>query len=122
MSIDADLESFHLRRALRTIDAEWEGSPERFWQRATALAGLERYRDAETAVVVIANEASLPADERARAAAKAVAYRSRVERPVDPLLVRLAGLTDVLVREGAFTLDELCDGSTARRCEQLGFV
>lgn len=36
--------------------------------------------------------------------------------------VRLAGLTDVLVREGAFTLDELCDGSTARRCEQLGFV
>jgi ABC-type xylose transport system substrate-binding protein len=36
--------------------------------------------------------------------------------------VRLAGLTDVLVREGAFTLDELCDGSTAQRCEQLGFV
>ena len=36
--------------------------------------------------------------------------------------VRLADLTSVLVRDGAVTLDELCSGSTARRCEQLGFV
>jgi ABC-type xylose transport system substrate-binding protein len=36
--------------------------------------------------------------------------------------VRLAGLTNVLVREGTVTLDELCAGSTARRCERLGFV
>lgn len=36
--------------------------------------------------------------------------------------VRLAQVTDVLVREGAMTLDELCSGSTARRCERLGFV
>jgi ABC-type xylose transport system substrate-binding protein len=36
--------------------------------------------------------------------------------------VRLADLTSVLVREGAVTLEELCSGSTARRCERLGFV
>ena len=36
--------------------------------------------------------------------------------------VRLAQLTSVLVREGVVTIDELCAGSTARRCEQLGFV
>ncbi len=36
--------------------------------------------------------------------------------------VRLAVLTSVLVREGVVTLDELCSGSTARRCERLGFV
>lgn len=91
-SIDADLAAFHLRRALRAIDAAWEGSAERFWQRATALGGLERFRDAETALLVIANEASLPPDERARAAATAVAYRSQVDRAVDPLLIRLASV------------------------------
>lgn len=36
--------------------------------------------------------------------------------------VRLADLTSVLVRDGVVTLEELCAGSTARRCEQLGFV
>lgn len=36
--------------------------------------------------------------------------------------VRLPDLTSVLVRQGAVTLDELCSGSTARRCEQLGLV
>ena len=36
--------------------------------------------------------------------------------------VRLVDLTSVLVRDGAVTLEELCSGSTARRCEQLGFV
>jgi ABC-type xylose transport system substrate-binding protein len=36
--------------------------------------------------------------------------------------VRLADLTSVLVREGAVTLEELCSGSTARKCERLGFV
>jgi ABC-type xylose transport system substrate-binding protein len=36
--------------------------------------------------------------------------------------VRLVDLTSVLVRDGAVTLEDLCSGSTARRCEQLGFV
>ena len=36
--------------------------------------------------------------------------------------VRLADLTNVLVRDGAITLEELCSGSTARDCERLGFV
>lgn len=36
--------------------------------------------------------------------------------------VRLARLTGVLVRDGTITLDELCSGATARRCERLGFV
>jgi ABC-type sugar transport system substrate-binding protein len=40
--------------------------------------------------------------------------------PVDE--VRLADLTTVLVGQGVLTLDELCSGSTARRCERLGFV
>lgn len=36
--------------------------------------------------------------------------------------VRLVDLTSVLVRDGAVTLEDLCSGATARRCEQLGFV
>jgi ABC-type sugar transport system substrate-binding protein len=36
--------------------------------------------------------------------------------------VRLADLTTVLVGQGEVTLDELCSGATARRCEHLGFV
>jgi ABC-type xylose transport system substrate-binding protein len=36
--------------------------------------------------------------------------------------VRRADLTNVLVRDGAITLEELCSGSTARDCERLGFV
>ncbi|WP_107772018.1 type 1 periplasmic-binding domain-containing protein [Nocardioides sediminis] len=36
--------------------------------------------------------------------------------------VRLADLTTVLVGQGAVTLEELCSGSTARRCERIGFV
>lgn len=35
--------------------------------------------------------------------------------------VTLDSLTTVLVAEGVMTLDELCDGTTQKRCEQLGF-
>jgi ABC-type xylose transport system substrate-binding protein len=34
--------------------------------------------------------------------------------------VRLGNLTTVLVGEGVLTMDDLCEGSTARRCEKLG--
>ena len=34
--------------------------------------------------------------------------------------VRLDDLTTVLVREGVITLEELCEGSTAERCERFG--
>lgn len=36
--------------------------------------------------------------------------------------VTLANLTTVLVGEGVFTLEELCEGDTARRCTRLGLV
>ena len=36
--------------------------------------------------------------------------------------VRLDDLTTVLVGQGVLTLEDLCSGSTARRCERLGFV
>ena len=40
---------------------------------------------------------------------------------LDPLIVTLQTLTNTVVREGIFTLDEICSGETARRCTELGF-
>ncbi len=37
--------------------------------------------------------------------------------PADP-----APLTTLLVGQGVLTLDELCEGETAKRCARLGFV
>ena len=36
--------------------------------------------------------------------------------------VRLADLTTVLVGQGEVTLEDLCAGTTSRRCERLGLV
>ncbi len=36
--------------------------------------------------------------------------------------VTLDTLTTVLVGQGVLTLDELCEGTTAKRCEQIGLL
>lgn len=39
---------------------------------------------------------------------------------LEPRLITLDTLTNTVVRDGEVTIDQLCDGETSRRCEELG--
>lgn len=57
------------------------------------------------------------------AGGEAVPTEQRAGVPVEllaPVLVTVETLTDTLVRRGAVTIDELCEGDTEQRCTALG--